>query len=202
MGDMIPGLIENWSYLAVGLLMFLETVFPPIPSEIIMPLAGVEAAQNEASLLGMILAGTLGALLGNAFWFGLAWYLGLDRFEQFIIRHGRFFTMDQAEIDRGRKLFDHYGGGIVGFGRMIPLIRSLVSIPAGLVHMNAKSFFIYTALGTFIWTMGLTVAGFLLGQRFTEVDKILGPISTGVLFTLLMIYFYRVATWNRRKNGA
>jgi membrane protein DedA with SNARE-associated domain len=181
--------------------MFLETVFPPIPSEVIMPLAGVHAAQQGWSLAAVVLSGTVGAMAGNIFWFVLAWKLGLDRFEQFLIRYGRILTMDEDEIAKGRRLFDRYGGGIVGVGRIIPTMRSLVSVPAGLVRMNVKSFLLYSTLGTFLWTMGLAVAGYLLGQRFDEIDKVLGPLSTLVLLLFLGIYLYRVLMWNRWKRN-
>ncbi|MGL6043189.1 MAG: DedA family protein, partial [Sandaracinobacteroides sp.] len=139
--------------------------------------------------------------LGNCFWFGLAWKLGLNRFEKFLVRYGRILTMDEAEIAKGRQLFERYGGGIVGVGRIVPTIRSLVSVPAGFVHMNVRRFLFYSTLGTFLWTMGLAIAGFLLGQRFAEIDKVLGPLSTGVLLICFAIYLYRVLMWNRWKRG-
>lgn len=199
MTDWIGELIQSWGYFAVGLLMFIETVFPPIPSEVIMPLAGVHAAQQEASLAGVIVAGTIGAMLGNIFWFVLAWKLGLDRFEGFLVRYGRVFTMDETEIARGRALFDRFGPGLVGVGRIIPTIRSLISVPAGLVHMSPRSFLIFSTLGTFLWTMGLAVAGYLLGQNFGEVDKVLGPLSTLVILICFAVYLYRVIMWNQLK---
>lgn len=198
--DWIGQFIESGGYLAVALLMFIETVFPPIPSEIIMPLAGIQAAQQGGSILGMILAGVAGAMAGNIFWFWIAWKLGLDRFERFLIRYGRVLTMDAEEIERGRRLFERYGGGIVGVGRIIPTIRSLVSVPAGLVRMNVRTFLFYSSIGTFFWTMGLAVAGYLLGSHFTEVDRIIGPLSTAVLVGCFGIYLYRVIMWKRWKG--
>jgi membrane protein DedA with SNARE-associated domain len=199
MTDWIGELINSWGYLAVGLLMFIETVFPPIPSEVIMPLAGVHAAQQGASLAGMILAGTIGAMAGNIFWFVLAWKLGLDRFESFLVRYGRVFTMDEMEIARGRALFEKYGAGFVGVGRILPTIRSLISVPAGLLHMRPRTFLVFSTLGTFLWTMGLAVAGYLLGRNFGEVDRVLGPLSTAVIVVCFLIYLYRVIMWNQLK---
>ena len=200
MSDWMSYIIENWGYFGVALLMFIETVFPPIPSEVIMPLAGIHAAQQGGSLPGVILAGAFGAMLGNVIWFWIAWKLGLDRFEQFLVRYGRVLTMDEEEIARGRRLFEKYGGGIVGVGRVIPTIRSLISVPAGLVRMNVRSFLLYSSIGTFFWTMGLTVAGYLLGSRFEEIDQVIGPISTGVIVVCFVIYLYRVLMWNRWKR--
>jgi len=200
MTDWIGGLIDSWGYFAVGILMFVETVFPPIPSEVIMPLAGIHAAQQDQSLAGMILAGTAGAMAGNIFWFMLAWKLGLDRFEKFLVRYGRILTIDEAEIARGRALFDRHGGGIVGLGRVIPTIRSLISVPAGLVRMNKRTFLVYSSVGTFLWTMGLAIAGYMLGNRFAEIDKVIGPLSTAVIVLLFGVYLYRVIMWNRWKK--
>lgn len=200
MTDWIGFLLENGGYLAVFALMLMETVFPPIPSEVIMPLAGLHAAQQQASLAGVIMAGTLGAMLGNVFWFWIAWKLGLDRFEQFLVRYGRVFTMDATEIARGRRLFEQYGGGLVGIGRVIPTIRSLISVPAGLVRMNVRSFLLFSTIGTFFWTMGLAIAGYLLGNRFAEVDRVLGPLSTLVLAACFLIYLYRVIMWKKWKR--
>jgi len=197
--DWITGIIASAGYWGVGLLMFFETMFPPIPSEVIMPLAGVYAAQQDLTLWGVILAGTVGALVGNVLWFVLAWKLGLERFEQFLIRYGRIFTMDETEIARGRKLFADHGGAIVGVGRVIPTIRSLISVPAGLVRMEVRTFLFYTSVGTFVWTMGLAVAGYLLGTRFADIDRILGPLSTAVIGICIAVYLYRVVTWKKRK---
>lgn len=200
MSEWIGQFIENWGYVAVALLMFMETVFPPIPSEVIMPIAGINVAQQGGSLFGVIVAGTVGAMAGNVLWFWIAWKLGLDRFEQFLVRYGRVLTMDHEEIDRGRRLFHLYGGAFVGVGRVLPTIRSLISVPAGLVRMNVRSFMIYSTIGTFIWTMGLTVAGYYLGNRFEEIDKVIGPLSTAVIFVCFAIYLYRVVMWKRWKG--
>jgi membrane protein DedA with SNARE-associated domain len=199
MTDWISTLIEGWGLWAVAFLMFVETVFPPIPSEVIMPLAGIHAAQTGTPVAAMVVAGAAGAMAGNIFWFALAWKLGLDRFEQFLVRYGRLLTLDQSEIERGRRLFERYGGGIVGVGRVVPTIRSLISVPAGLVRMNVRSFLVYSTLGTFVWTMGLTLAGYLLGSRFTEIDRIIGPVSTVVILLLFAVYLYRVLMWNHWK---
>lgn len=202
MTDWIGQLIDQWGLWAVGFLMFAETVFPPIPSEVIMPLAGVHAAQGGAGIGGVVVAGTLGAMLGNGLWFILAWKLGLDRFERFLVRWGRVLTIDEAELARGRRIFAHYGGGIVGVGRVLPTVRSLISVPAGLVRMSPRAFWFYSTLGTFIWTMGLALAGFWLGQRFDAIDRVLGPLSTAVIAVLFLVYLWRVITWNRRKAAS
>jgi membrane protein DedA with SNARE-associated domain len=198
MENFIGQFISAWGPFGVGLLMFIETVFPPLPSEIIMPLAGIAAAQGNYSLASVILAGTIGALLGNLFWFALAWKLGLDRFESLLIRYGRFLTLDRQELERGRRLFAEHGGPIVGVGRVLPTVRSLISVPAGLMRMNLRQFLLWSAAGTFLWTMGLAVAGYWLGRELDAIDRVIGPLSTAVLVSIFLVYLWRVLTWDRR----
>ena len=195
MGDWIRELIEQSGYLGVLLLMLLETVFPPIPSEVIMSLSGLQAQRGTMTLWGVILAGTTGAMIGNTFWYVVARWLGIDRFHPLVDKFGRYLTVDWPEVKRADHFFDRYERWFVCFGRMVPTIRSLVSIPAGLFGMRWKPFLIYSTIGTLGWTTLLAVAGYVLGQNYTEVDKYLGPVSTGVIAVLVLYYLYRVFTW-------
>lgn len=195
MTDLVFRLIEWGGYFGVALLMFLETVFPPIPSEVIMPLAGVIASRGEMSLPIVILCGTAGAMLGNIVWFGVARWIGYERFEPLIRRFGRWLTLDWNEVERVHKLFDNHGNAIVFVGRMLPTVRSLVSIPAGLLKMRFVPFVLWSTLGSAIWTSGLAIAGWILGQQFDQVEKILGPLSLAVIGGVVLWYVYRVITW-------
>lgn len=197
MTDWVVDLIDAGGVVAVGLLMFLETVFPPIPSELIMSLAGIRAGQGEMSLAGIIVAGTIGAMLGNIFWYAVARALGIERFKPLIDRYGRWITITWPEIERGQKWFARYGTFIVFMGRMLPTVRSLISIPAGLLKMRWKSFLIASTIGTAGWTSLLAFAGYQLGSRFEEIDAFLGPISTAIVVTLLIGYVWRL--WTHRK---
>lgn len=195
MGDWVRQLIEQSGYLGVAFLMFAETVFPPIPSEVIMSLAGLQAARGQMSLPVVILCGTFGAMLGNTFWYLLARALGLERFHPLIDRFGRWLTMDWAEVQRGEKWFRSHGAAFVFFGRLLPTIRSLVSIPAGLLHMSLSRFLFWSTLGTMGWTALLATAGYVLGQRYEMVDQYIGPLSTLIMILLVLWYFWRVLTW-------
>ena len=195
MGDWVRELIEQSGYLGVTFLMFLETVFPPIPSEIIMSLSGLQAQRGTMTLWGAIVAGTTGAMLGNIFWYAVARWLGIERFHPLIDKYGRYLTVDWKELKRADHFFDRYERWFVCLGRMVPTIRSLVSVPAGLFGMRWKPFLIFSTIGTLGWTSLLAIAGYLLGQNYTEVDKYLGPVSTGVIALLLLWYLYRVFTW-------
>lgn len=192
MGDWVIEMIERSGYLGVGFLMFLETIFPPIPSEVIMPVAGVAAARGDMSLGGVIAAGTSGAMLGNIVWYLAARALGLVRFKPLIDRYGRWLTMNWEEVERAEHWFRRNGTFFVFLGRMLPTVRSLVSVPAGLLRMRFKTFFLASTLGTLGWTSALAYAGYKLREQFSEVDAWLGPVSTAIIVTLALGYLWRV----------
>lgn len=198
MTDWVIRLIEQTGYIGVGFLMFLETVFPPIPSEVIMPIAGLAAAQGSMTLGGVIASGTAGAMFGNFFWYLVARVIGIERFRPFINRHGRWLTLDWGDIEKAERLFGRFGGVIVGLGRMMPTIRSIVSIPAGLLHLRLKSFLIWSTIGTALWSSALAAAGYVLGQQFQEIDKVLGPLSSAIIILILLGYLWRQLTWRKR----
>ena len=198
MGDWTIRLIDQTGYVGIFLLMFLETIFPPIPSEVIMPVAGQRTVDGPLSLWGVIASGTAGAMLGNLFWYALARVIGLKRFRPFIEKHGRWLTMDWDDVEKAEKLFGRFGGTIVSVGRMLPTIRSIVSIPAGLLSMRLKTFLIWSTLGTVIWTTALACAGWVLGKAFTDVEKVLGPLSTAIIVLIVVAYVWRQLTWRRR----
>ncbi|QIL02270.1 DedA family protein [Sphingomonas sinipercae] len=198
MADWVIRLIEQTGYVGVFLLMFLETVFPPIPSEVIMPIAGLAAARGQMALWGVILSGTAGAMFGNFFWYLLARVIGIGRFRPFIERHGRWLTLDWYDVEKAEHLFGRFGGIVVGAGRMLPTIRSVVSIPAGLLRMRLKSFLLWSSLGTAAWSSALAIAGFVLGQQFGEIEKVVGPLSIAVIIGIVAAYVWRQMTWRRR----
>lgn len=195
MSDWIINLIEQAGYAGVALLMLAETVFPPIPSEVIMSIAGMHAGQGKMSLPLVILFGTAGAMLGNYFWYVVARWIGIERLKPLIERFGRWLTLDWPEIERARQLFGRYGAVIVGVGRMLPTLRSLVSIPAGLLNMKQSTFFFWSTLGTAGWTTLLAVGGWYLGKNFANVEEILGPISLAVIAVIVITYVWRLVTW-------
>lgn len=195
MSDWIIKLIEQSGYLGVAFLMFLETVFPPIPSEVIMPIAGLNASRGHMTLWGVIVSGTAGAMLGNCFWYFAARAIGVDRFLPLVDRWGRWLTIDRREIHKGERLFARYGAVFVFFGRLLPTIRSLISIPAGLLKLRFTTFFIWSTIGTASWTALLAIAGYQLGQKFSEVESIIGPLSMAVIAVIVVAYLWRLITW-------
>jgi membrane protein DedA with SNARE-associated domain len=176
--------------------MFLETVFPPIPSEVIMSVAGVAAGQGKLDYWGVVAAGTSGAMLGNILWYLAARALGIQRLEPFIRRWGRWITMSWAEVKRAEGWFSQHGTFFVFLGRLLPTVRSLVSIPAGLLKMSFRRCMLASTRGTAGWTALLAGAGFKLGENYGEIDKFLGPASNAILVILAVGYIYRV--WTHR----
>ncbi len=196
MSDWIVRLIEQSGYLGVAFLMFLETVFPPIPSEVIMSIAGVAAGQGKLSLGWVIAAGTTGAMLGNILWYLAARALGIMRLKPIILRYGRWITMSWGEVLRAERWFAKHGTFFVFLGRMLPTVRSLVSVPAGLLKMRFKTFLIASTIGTAGWTAMLAFAGFKLGENFDDINALLGPASNAIMVVLVAGYIYRV--WTHR----
>jgi membrane protein DedA with SNARE-associated domain len=202
MFDWIIHLIDAVGPLGIFFLMLLETIFPPIPSEVIMPLAGMRAADGQFGLTAVIFAGTLGAMVGNVFWYAAARAIGLARFRILIKRHGRWLTMDWSDVKRVQKLFGRFGSWLVFLGRMLPTVRTVISIPAGLVHMRFVRFLIWSTIGTAGWSALLAVAGFILGQNFERVDEVAGPISTVIIVGIVLLYVWRQFQWSRRGRQA
>lgn len=185
-------LISKGGYPGIVLLTFLETIFPPLPSELFMPLAGFVASRGTLSLPGVIAAGTLGSLAGAWFWYAVGRAIGLDRARELAARHGRWLTLHPRDIDRGNAWFERHGGAVVLFGRMVPAIRSVVSVPAGIAHMPVARFLALSAIGTVIWTSLLMTAGYKLGADYGRVAVWAEPFSNLVIAFLIGIYVVRL----------
>lgn len=195
MFDWIEGFVAQAGYLGLALLMFAENVFPPIPSELIMPMAGHAAARGEMSLGLVVLAGSAGSLLGALLWYVIGRWLGARRLRRLAGRHGRWLTLAPEEVDRACGWFNRHGGKAVLLGRMVPAVRTLISVPAGIAGMALAGFLAFSAVGTAIWSAVLAVAGYLLEGQSAEVSAWLDPISTAVVIGLVGVYLYRVATF-------
>lgn len=194
MNDWVVRLIEQSGYLGVGFLMFLETVFPPIPSEVIMTVAGVTAAKGELELSLVIVSGTAGAMLGNIFWYLAARAIGIERLKPVIQKHGRWLTVNWREVQRAQRWMEKHGIAFVLVGRVIPTMRSLVSVPAGLLKMRFRNFVIASTLGTFVWTALLAGAGFRLRSDFEQVDQFIAPVANAILALMVLAYLWRLVT--------
>jgi membrane protein DedA with SNARE-associated domain len=195
--DWIADLIEKTGYLGIFVLTFLENVFPPIPSELIMPLAGFKAAQGALSLPLVIAAGTAGSLAGAGVWYWAGRKLGQVGVERLARHHGRWLTMCPPDVKRARDWFERHGAAAILVGRLVPAIRSVISLPAGIARMPLPSFLALSAVGTAIWTSFLVGAGYLLESQYDVVADYLNPVSNVVFAGLVLWYLWRVATFGK-----
>lgn len=152
MEDLIVETVESVGYLGVALLMLAENIVPPIPSEIVMPAAGAAASRGEYSLAGMILAGTAGAVIGSLPWYGIARHVGTRRFADWADHHGHWLATDREEIERVDKWFDRHGHWAILICRLIPGVRTLISVPAGFAEMPLGRFLAWTTVGSAVWS--------------------------------------------------
>ena len=195
--DWILNLIERGRYLGVFFLMLAENVFPPIPSEVVMPVAGIVAGRGEMSIALVIVAGAAGAVVGQLLWFWLGLRIGTERLQELARRHGRWLTVSPRDIAKADRWFNRHGGMAVIVGRMVPGIRTLISLPAGIAGMPLPRFLIYSSIGSGVWTALLAWAGFALGERQENITRYIGPVSTAVFAVIVVIYLYRVATFKK-----
>ena len=170
MFETLTGLIEGGGALGVFLLMVAENLFPPIPSEFVMPLAGYLAADGRLTLWLVILGGTAGSVLGALFWYMLGRAIGAVRFLALIDRYGHWLTLDRDEALRAIHWFERHGAAAVFLGRMVPVVRTLISVPAGLAGLHLVPFLALTAAGSLIWVSALAAAGYLLQSQYVRVQ--------------------------------
>jgi membrane protein DedA with SNARE-associated domain len=177
MVEWVTNTVAAGGLLGVFALMFLENLFPPIPSEVIMPLAGFAAAQGKMSLVGALLAGVAGTIAGNAFWFELARAFGAERTKRTVERYGRWLGILREDIEKAEATLRKWGPMAVFLGRMMPGIRTVISIPAGLIEMPRPVFYAWTLLGTLIWVGGLALLGYWLEDRAAAIEGWVDPIG-------------------------
>jgi membrane protein DedA with SNARE-associated domain len=192
MFDWITKIMTELGAFGVALLMLIENIFPPIPSEVIMPLAGLAAKTEGSGFWFAVIAGSIGSLLGTAIWYWIGRRVPEHRLRSFIDRRGHWLTLDLEDLDRAKDWFERHGSLAVFACRLIPGIRTLISVPAGLSAMPTVSFVFYSAAGTFIWTFFLAYIGFWLGEDHERISAWLSPLSKIVFGTILAMYLWRV----------
>lgn len=200
MQNWIVDIIQTLGSFGVGLLMLLENVFPPIPSELIMPLAGFLSARDAMSFSGAVAVGSLGSLAGTCLWYLLGRRIGEQRLRRWIEAHGIWLAMRPTDVDRAQRFFARHGGKSVIFGRLLPVVPTLISVPAGLTGMPLPAFLLYSALGTVLWTAALAYAGRLLGLAYPQIGDVVGWVSWGILALVLVSYIWRVLRLRREQR--
>jgi membrane protein DedA with SNARE-associated domain len=192
--------MNSLGYWGIGLMMFLENLFPPIPSELIMPLAGFTVAQGKLEFVPVVVAGVVGTVLGALPWYYAGKILGEQRLKSLADRYGKWLTISSKDITRATGWFDNHGSKAVFFCRLVPGVRTLISLPAGITRMPLLPFLLYSTFGTLLWVGLLTYAGYLLGDNYELVEEYLGPVSKIVIATLLAAFIVWVVKRSMRRN--
>ena len=195
MVEWIIAVITSSGYIGIALLMFAENLFPPIPSELIMPFAGFVAARGELHPVGVVAAGVAGSLLGAIPWYLAGRWVGGERLKRLADRHGRWLTASRYDLERAEDWFNRYGWLAVLLGRLVPAVRTLISVPAGMTHMPLAPFIVCSTIGTLLWTCFLTGAGYLLESHYDRVAEWVDPISKGIVGLIVVSYVYRFIRW-------
>lgn len=186
LGNLIQDVIATFGYFGIVLVMALENVFPPIPSELVMPLAGFMANSGTFNIFGVIIAGMLGSVIGALILYYLGAWANETIIRRFIRRWGRYALISENDLDIALGYFQRYGEAVIFFGRLIPLVRSLISIPAGMGRMPLPKFLFYTVLGTTIWSAALSYAGWFLKDNYDIVAGYIEQYQAVVIALILL----------------
>ncbi|HCQ59575.1 MAG TPA: alkaline phosphatase [Sulfitobacter sp.] len=192
MFDWILSVMQSAGYAGLFFLMLLENIFPPIPSELIIPLAGFLSAQGEMSPYLALFSATAGATIGAVFWYGLGRWIGRDRLMRWAGRHGRWIGLRPRDLVAASAWFERHGAKAVFLGRMVPGIRTFISVPAGLAEMPWPAFLGWTFAGSLVWSGVLVALGYLLDANYARVADWISPVSTWVSVGLVAAYLWNV----------
>ena len=183
----VLSIMEKLGYLGIAFLMFLDNVFPPIPSEIIMPSAGYTASKGELTLIGVIMAGSAGSILAAMLLYWIGRKVPQQRLFKLTERYGKYLRIQVSDLEKALDWFNKHGHRIVFFGRMIPAVRSLISLPAGMSKMPFAKFMFYSIAGTLIWTSFLAYLGFHFSQNQALMSLIMQRISS-IILAIIILY--------------
>jgi membrane protein DedA with SNARE-associated domain len=199
MADRIAEVFNQLSYWGVALAMLLENVFPPIPSEAVLPAAGLAARRGDMSVVGVIVAATTGSLVGAILWYYVGRWIGTERLRRWSKGSGRYFGFSPKDIDRADAWFDRWGSAVVFFGRMIPGVRTLVSVPAGVAGMPLVRFTLYSAAGSALWSTLLVLLGWWAGRSSKTFEQAISWMGIAVVAAIVIWLVLRI--WRARSKS-
>jgi len=182
----VESIISTMGYPGLYLVMFLENVFPPIPSEVVLPLAGSLTLTGKFSIPMITIVGMLGSLTGAFLFYGLGKWLGEPRVRLLMAKFGKYALLSTDDLDRSLEWFEKYDDWVIFFSRMVPIVRSLISIPAGIASMNFAKFSFYTILGTALWSFVLSFGGRLLGEQWPLIADYINTYQNVVLVLVVI----------------
>ena len=201
MQEIILSIMNVYGYLGVFLLIMIENVFPPIPSEVILLFGGFMTTCSKLSIVGMIVASTLGSLFGSVILYYIGKIFNKDRLKKIISgKLGKILRLKASDIDKADSWFDNKGNKTVFFCRFVPLIRSLISIPAGMSEMPILKFIIYTVVGSLIWNAVLIIVGSIVGENWTSILNILDTYSHVVVILLAIIFIVGIYIFYKKRK--
>ena len=192
MQSWVTYIMEKFGYLGIFLMMTLENLFPPIPSEIVLPFGGFMTTYTSLTVIGVMIAATLGSVIGAMILYSIGLLIDVERLERIVERYGHILRIEKADIHKADAWFDKFGYWTVFFCRMVPLIRSLISIPAGMSNMKFSVFLLLTTLGTLIWNAVLVSIGVLLGENWESILGFMDVYSI-IVYSLLGVGLILVA---------
>jgi len=187
----------NIAYLVICFAMFLENIIPPIPSEIIMPLGGFLVFQGNLNFYILVIFGLIGTVLGSLPWYYLGRFLNEKKLANFVERKGKFLGINSKDFNKSKLWFDKYGVSLVFWGRLIPGIRTLISVPAGIELMPLKKFLVWTTLGSLIWVILLSLSGYVFGENYRIIETYLDNLKVLIKPTLLIIFIFFILKYLR-----
>jgi membrane protein DedA with SNARE-associated domain len=185
--QMVETVINTFGYPGIFIMMLTEHLFPPLPSEIVLPFGGFMVAEGRLSMTGILIAATIGSLAGASVFYYLGYKLGEDRLKKFIEKYGKFALLTENDLDRALEAFEKHEKWTILIGRLIPSVRSLISIPAGIKKMNLKLFLLLTLIGSAVWNSLLAGAGYFLGSNWDAVLNYLEIYETIILVALAIL---------------
>lgn len=198
--EWIISIMEQMGYWGIALLMFLDNIFPPIPSEVIMPSAGYTASQGQLHIVGVIVAGCIGSLVAAAVLYWIGYKFNHATIFRFVDRYGKYLFLKSSDVQKSLVWFEKHGHRIVFIGRMVPAVRSLISIPAGMSRMPFWKFMLYSSLGTIIWTTFLAYIGFYFGENQALMHQIFSQVGYIIIAILLVITAWILYRRHQRKT--
>lgn len=201
MQNWITDFMEQYGYIGIALIIALENVFPPIPSEIILPFGGFMTTYTGLTLPGVIIAATIGSVLGAIILYGIGLLIDVERLEKIVDRWGHILRIKKEDIHRVDAWFDKYGIWTVLFCRMVPLVRSLISIPAGMSNMKFGLFILFTTIGTLVWNIILVSVGAALGASWESILEFMDVYSLVVYVIVAIAAIIFVIWWIKRINS-
>ena len=200
MENWITEVMNAYGYIGILLLIALENIFPPIPSEVILTFGGFMTTTSNMSIIGVIVFSTIGSVVGAIALYGIGLLVDVKRLEKIVNKWGRLLRLTSKDIHKANAWFNKFGVWAVFFGRLVPLVRSLISIPAGMAHMNFIVFLLFTTIGSLIWNSVLVIVGAKVGSSWSTIVRYMNTYSNIVLFLLTVMFVFVIFLYYRKRK--